>query len=139
MKVVQGAIIGMLVLGLASCSNELPDMLHTSWNADSLELRVQDDLLKETKELTVWSYFDMTGMNEQFRERYPSVRFSYKQIAHEQFAEAYAEAPYCRRSPDVLVIDNEFAGISVPWAMRSTICWSPCIQPKRMNVGYPAI
>lgn len=111
MKVVQGAIIGMLVLGLASCSNELPDMLHTSWNADSLEPRVQDDLLKETKELTVWSYFDMTGMNEQFRERYPSVRFSYKQIAHEQFAEAYAEALIAGDPPDVLVIDNEFAGI----------------------------
>ena len=86
---------------------------------------MQDDLLKETKELTVWSYFDMTGMNEQFRERYPSVRFSYKQIAHEQFAEAYAEALIAGDPRMFWSSTTSLPAFSVPWAMRSTICWSP--------------
>ena len=125
MKVVQGAIIGMLVLGLASRPMNCRTCRDTSWNADSLEPRVQDDLLKETKELTVWSYFDMTGMNEQFRERYPSVRFSYKQIAHEQFAEAYAEALIAGDPRMFWSSTTSLPAFSVPWAMRSTICWSP--------------
>lgn len=132
MKPVQTILVGLLAIMLAGCSPDLLKGQMQTWHGNMKKPGIDEDLLKETKELAVWSYFDMSAIHEEFQQRYPGVRFSYKQFAYNQFEDAYIRALISGEPPDVLVIDNRYAGTFL--AMRDA--FDDLLEPPYSAMSY---
>jgi len=109
MKGVKGLLLLVFAL-TAGCLSREP----ATWNdaprrAETTEV-AQDDLLKHTKALTVWSYFDMESTNAAFRAKFPDVALVHTQFDYEDFADVYVKALISGQTPDVMVIDNGSVG-----------------------------
>lgn len=103
------ALLVMLTL-LSGCFSRVMEQPRDTGSILPMNNQENNDLLKNTKEIEVWSYFDATPLNARFKEKYPDVNVHYTQFSFNEFVDVYLKALISGCPPDILYIDNGAVG-----------------------------
>jgi multiple sugar transport system substrate-binding protein len=110
MKSVKLAVLWMVLLLIVSCTHSAVEDNQEPTERTEPAAEVQEDLLKNNKELIVWSYFNMEDINRKFQTKYPDVSIHFTQIPYADFVDVYLKALISGQPPDVMLIDNGTVG-----------------------------
>ncbi|MGF7036000.1 multiple sugar transport system substrate-binding protein [Paenibacillus mucilaginosus] len=102
------AVLTLVTLLTASCGGTVQDSAAMLPKAAPLERAYRS--VSTAKQLTIWTYYNITKDVERFRSEHPDVQVNVATFANGSYVEAYLDGLAGGSPPDLLLLDNRDIG-----------------------------